>query len=108
MASAITKRASQREKDTAEDPSSSKQSKDKMFDPEATLFRGSHTTRGLLEPNTGPVVWEHSSGRRPRAGSLYSSPLNHSNVVFYVGLALVTVVALATRLYMISQPEHVA
>ena len=39
---------------------------------------------------------------------LYCSPLDNSDWVFFGGLALVTVLALATRLYKITEPRHVA
>ena len=38
----------------------------------------------------------------------YHSPLDRSDWVFFGGLVLVTSLALATRLYKISEPAHVA
>ncbi len=39
---------------------------------------------------------------------LYSSPLNDSDVAYYVGLAVITLASIATRLYKIDEPYHVA
>jgi hypothetical protein len=39
---------------------------------------------------------------------IYHSPLDRSDWVFFGGLILVTCLAVATRLYKISQPAHVA
>lgn len=39
---------------------------------------------------------------------VYRSPLDRSDWVFFGGLALVTALAVATRLYKITEPRHVA
>ncbi len=39
---------------------------------------------------------------------LYTSPLDNSDLAYYIGLALVTLASIATRLYKIEEPYHVA
>lgn len=39
---------------------------------------------------------------------LYTSPLDNSDLAYYVGLALITLASIATRLYRIDEPYHVA
>ena len=47
-------------------------------------------------------------GREVLERQIYHSPLDRSDWVFFGGLALVTGLAVATRLYKISEPTHVA
>lgn len=39
---------------------------------------------------------------------VYRSPLDRSDWIFFGGLALVTALAVTTRLYKITEPKHVA
>ena len=39
---------------------------------------------------------------------LYTSPIDNSDMAYYVGLVLITLASIATRLYSISEPQHVA
>lgn len=47
-------------------------------------------------------------GREVVERQVYHSPLDRSDWVFFGGLALVTCLAVATRLYKITEPAHVA
>ena len=47
-------------------------------------------------------------GRDVLEYQVYHSPLDRSDWVFFGGLALVTALAIATRLYKITEPRHVA
>ena len=49
-----------------------------------------------------------SRGRDVLEYQVYHSPLDRSDWVFFGGLALVTAIAIATRLYKITEPRHVA
>ena len=47
-------------------------------------------------------------GRKLVERQVYHSPFDRSDWVFFGGLALVTSLAVATRLYKITEPAHVA
>ena len=49
-----------------------------------------------------------SRGREVMERQVYHSPLDRSDCVFFGGLALVTALSVATRLYKITEPTHVA
>ena len=58
----------------------------------------------LVHSNSNSVTHKKSLSH----SSVYTSPLDSSDVSFFCGLGLVTLLSLATRLYGISEPPHVA
>ncbi len=61
--------------------------------------------RRRLHSDTTPHCHHHTPFS---PDGIYCSPLDYSLVVFFGGLIVVTFVSVLTRLYTISQPEHIA
>lgn len=39
---------------------------------------------------------------------MYTSPIDSSDLAYYLGLAVITLASIGTRLYKISEPPHIA
>ena len=63
----------------------------------------SQTYSQLLSPEDPPI---YARPVRPRA--FFTSPLDASERWYWLGLIAVTVAAIATRFYCITEPQHVA
>lgn len=64
------------------------------------------STTTFSEPPVRPII--HSPSHHCIRARLYTSPLDNSDLAYYIGLALITLASIATRLYKIDEPYHVA
>ncbi len=71
-------------------------------EPQSEDYHSNSDSPVTKTPDLGVLSSSHYCGR------LYSSPLNNSDVAYYVGLAVITLASIATRLYKIDEPYHVA
>ncbi|XP_064403207.1 protein O-mannosyl-transferase 2-like isoform X2 [Halichondria panicea] len=71
-------------------------------EPQSEDYHSNSDSPVTKTPDLGVPSSSHYCGR------LYSSPLNDSDVAYYVGLAVITLASIATRLYKIDEPYHVA
>ena len=85
------------------------QTSGKMSIADETLLNPSSVSdKKLVKQATSAKRRRISHGRDVLEYQVYHSPLDRSDWVFFGGLALVTALAIATRLYKITEPRHVA
>ena len=56
----------------------------------------------------GPAQARKRSRASDSEEDMYFSPLDSSSEVYFIGLLLITLASIATRLYKIDEPKHVA
>ena len=56
------------------------------------------TTCHHVTSRTSGARWTH----------MYTSPIDNSDLAYYIGLTVITLASIGTRLYKISEPPHIA